>query len=82
MEASSGRLAHGRATVYDSRLLKPAVDEIPRGTLLRLEDAERLADRVAVVIGALWAVLEESGFSSDDLWQRIGELNAADNRPS
>ena len=43
--------------------------------VLALED--RL-DRLVLVIGAMWSLLEERGFSNDDLIARIEEIDRAD----
>ena len=43
--------------------------------VLALED--RL-DRLVLVLGAMWSLLEERGFTNDDLIARINEIDRAD----
>ena len=42
-----------------------------------LDLSERI-DRLALVVESMWALLEEAGYSTEDLKKRIDEMDAAD----
>ncbi|MFQ5555295.1 MAG: hypothetical protein ACE5GC_08005 [Acidimicrobiia bacterium] len=49
------------------------------------EQVEALEDRMSrldILVGAIWELLEESGFSSDELWTRVEALDARMNGPA
>ncbi len=45
------------------------------GDLFELHDR---IDRLTLVVGAMWSLLEESGYSTDDLVERLQQLDTAD----
>ena len=46
-----------------------------------LLDVEERIDRLILVIDAMWSLLEEQGFSGEDLRARIDKIDAADGEP-
>lgn len=67
------RMASGAASLARSAA---AAD----GTLQthRLEDANARIDRLAMIVRAIWALLEEQGMTADQLVSKIEELDLAD----
>ena len=47
-------------------------------TTLDLHDIEERVDRLVLVVDALWSLLEDRGFSDEELMARIHEIDAAD----
>ena len=46
------------------------------GPSSRVEDVDERVDRLALVIEAMWSLLEDSGFTADDLNARIEKLSS------
>lgn len=44
----------------------------------RLEDANDRIDRLAMIVRAIWALMEEQGLSADDLVAKIEEIDMRD----
>jgi len=44
----------------------------------RIEDANERIDRLAMIVRGMWALLEEEGYTSDQLIAKLEELDLAD----
>lgn len=69
-----GFIAGQRSISYESRLGTAAAinSETRRDSI---EDLQGRISRLDVVVGAIWELLEEAGFKSDELWARIESLS-------
>ncbi len=55
-----------------------AISSRQRNDVYELHDR---IDRLTLVVGAMWSLLEEHGYSGDDLIARMQELDAGDGDP-
>jgi len=73
-----GYITRGRMEARASMQSRAADAMIETKGLRRSDDLEDRIDRAALVIEAMWSLLEESGYSRLDLTERILEVDGAD----